>query len=289
MMKQQGFVFLLFCLGAIVLRVFSFFPTVINHDESTYIVIADAMLKGQVYFVDVIDTKPIGIFLIYAGLMSVFGKSIFLLRLWTAIFMGATAFLLYKAHRTFGSKEHSAIASGVIYLLITSIFKFFGVSPNTECFFNLFTMLSLWLILRQKGGLEYVGAGLSLGLGFAIKYVVGFDGLAFALFLFIKQVQKNKKWLLFWWRAAALAIGFFAVLFGVYKYYADLGALDDFIFHTVEVPKTYPKEIPWFIHIKFMGDFFLRFLPISLFYFTVFLNKSINRNLLLLGGLWSIA
>ncbi len=286
-MKQQGFVFLLFCLGAIVLRFFSFFPAVINHDESTYIVIADALLNGKVYFVDVIDTKPIGVFLIYAGLMSVFGKSIFVLRLLTAIWMGATAFLLYKTHRSYGSKERSAIASGIIYLLLTSIFTFYGVSPNTECFFNLFTMLSLWLILRERGGLEYVAAGTSLGLGFITKYVVGFDGLAFALFLFIKQVQKNTSWLKFWGKAACLAIGFFAVLFGMYQYYAGLGAMDAFLFHTVEVPKAYPQEKSWFIHLKFVGDFLLRYLPISLFYFSVLINKRINRNLVLLGVLWS--
>ncbi|HEX5625100.1 MAG TPA: hypothetical protein VFX48_03710, partial [Saprospiraceae bacterium] len=41
---------------AILLRFFSFFPSVIDHDESTYIVIAKALLEGQTYFKDVIDT-----------------------------------------------------------------------------------------------------------------------------------------------------------------------------------------------------------------------------------------
>ncbi|MBP8239553.1 MAG: hypothetical protein KAX50_06315, partial [Saprospiraceae bacterium] len=54
---------------ALVMRFFSFFPSVINHDESTYILIAEGLLKGKVYFRDYIDTKPIGIFLLYAGFL----------------------------------------------------------------------------------------------------------------------------------------------------------------------------------------------------------------------------
>src|SRR6187431_504425 len=66
---------------AIILRFFTFFRSVIDHDESTYIVIADALLYGDVYFRDVIDTKPIGIFGLFALFLTVFGKSIFMIRL----------------------------------------------------------------------------------------------------------------------------------------------------------------------------------------------------------------
>ena len=43
---------------SLVMRFFSFFPSVMDHDESTYLVIADALRHGDVYLRDVIDTKP---------------------------------------------------------------------------------------------------------------------------------------------------------------------------------------------------------------------------------------
>jgi hypothetical protein len=63
---------LLFCLLAVTLRFFSFFPSVIDHDESTYLEIARMLLSGKILYVDMVDIKPPGIFLILAGLQAVF-------------------------------------------------------------------------------------------------------------------------------------------------------------------------------------------------------------------------
>ena len=51
---------------AVLLRWGTFFPSVINHDESTYFLIGKALQEGQTYLVDSYDTKPVGIFLVYA-------------------------------------------------------------------------------------------------------------------------------------------------------------------------------------------------------------------------------
>ncbi|HQW03396.1 MAG TPA: hypothetical protein PLR30_13010, partial [Saprospiraceae bacterium] len=58
---------------SLVMRLFSFFPSVMDHDESTYLVIADALRHGDVYLRDVIDTKPIGIFTLLAIFQMLFG------------------------------------------------------------------------------------------------------------------------------------------------------------------------------------------------------------------------
>ena len=65
---------------AVVIRWPSFLPSVINHDESTYIIIGDGLLHGQAYLVDSYDTKPVGIFLVYALLNALAGGSIFGIR-----------------------------------------------------------------------------------------------------------------------------------------------------------------------------------------------------------------
>jgi hypothetical protein len=49
---------------SLIMRFFSFFPTLISHDEGTYFVIARELFQGKIYFADLVDTKPIGIFLV---------------------------------------------------------------------------------------------------------------------------------------------------------------------------------------------------------------------------------
>lgn len=285
--KKQLYILLLFIGLSIVLRFFSFFPSVIDHDESTYIILADALLKGHTYFVDYIDTKPIGIFLLIAGLEQLFGSSIFVLRLLAAIILALTAFFLYKTHRVLGHDQRVGVASGVIYLFINSIFTFYGVSPNTETYFNLFTILCLWLILRRRGGYEYLLAGLCLGLGFIIKYVVVFDGLAFGLFLLIEQIRSKKTFPPFWGRALLLLTGFFLPFLTLYYYYYQMGETETFLFHTFTVSGRYPHARGIWRTIVYIIDFFIRFLPVSIFYILGFFRGYTKADVRLLALLWS--
>lgn len=287
-MNKQLKLLLLFAGLSIALRFLTFFPSVINHDESTYIVIADALLAGDTYFVDYIDTKPIGVFLLIAGFQLLLGKSIFVLRLVTALWLALTAFLLYKIMREWNASERAGIAAGVIYLFLNSIFTFYGVSPNTETYFNLFTVLSLWLILRRRGGWEYFLAGLSLGLGFLVKYVIAFDGLAFGLLILIEQLRSRQSFLPFLGRALLLAIGFFLPFGLLYGYYHQIGASETFWFHSFMVAGRYPHSTTLFRYLKFPLDFFGRFLPVTIFYFMVFFRRQTTPDLKLFGALWSV-
>jgi 4-amino-4-deoxy-L-arabinose transferase-like glycosyltransferase len=211
--ERSAFLSLLFfLLFAVAIRFFSFFPTVIDHDESTYIVISDALLNGQTYFIDVIDTKPIGVFLLYAGIQKLVGSSIFMLRLAATVFLALTAFLLFLAMKKSGGTARAGIAAGLIYLIMNSIFTYYGVSPNTETFFNFFTALALWLWIAEERTWIYPLLGLSLGAGFLIKYVVAFDALAFGLFMLWLAFRGKRKWGKTILQAGLMLIGFFIAL-----------------------------------------------------------------------------
>ena len=75
-LKSNAQVFLVFVAASILLRFLSFHYSVIDHDESTYLIIADAVLNGSYLYADVIDTKPPGIFLAFGLIQVLFGKSI---------------------------------------------------------------------------------------------------------------------------------------------------------------------------------------------------------------------
>ena len=275
---------------AFILRFFSLFPAVINHDESTYIVISNALLDGGLYFVDVIDTKPIGVFLIYAALQKMVGGSIFLLRTMVVLWLAPTAFVLYRAKRAFGSNRRAGIATGIIYLLLNSIFVYYGISPNTETFFNLFTALGLLLMIKGGPVWRYFLSGLVLGLGFLVKYVAAFDALAFGLFLLWDHRQSARQFASGLGRGVVMAIGSCIPMAGLVWYYFYLGHLDEFLFYTFESSRRYPVSVPMSTHIAFVLDFFLRFLPISVLFFSVFLLASGpgSQRLKVLGGLWSL-
>mgnify|MGYP000745940403 CR=1 FL=1 len=169
---------------AVVIRWGTFFPSVINHDESTYFLIGQGLLQGQTYLVDSFDTKPIGIFLVYALMSLLGGGSIFMLRLFTALVIGLTAYLIFRLGRKANADERVGWAAGIAYLLLSSIFKFYGLSPNTELFFVPFAVAAVLLVWGEKQQwYHFASAGLLLGAGFVIKYVIAADAFAIGAFL----------------------------------------------------------------------------------------------------------
>ena len=251
---------------AVALRWGSFFISVINHDESTYIVIADELLRGGTYLRDAIDTKPIGIFWVYAVLIKVTGGSIAALRLAAATAVGLGGWGLYLATRRALRHDVAAVAAGLIYCVMCSIFSYYGLSPNTEIFFNGLTIAAVALAVAPRAGARrdpfwhWPVAGLLLGLAVIIKPFAAAEALAVGLFMVWYYVRAGR-----WGRmlGAGLAlVGAFSLpLAGVYSYYAGLGMLDTLSFYLFEVNGAYPIELAWYLRLKYMGDYLLRYAP----------------------------
>lgn len=250
------------CAWAVFLRFFSFFPSVINHDESTYLVIAQGLLEGKTYFIDLIDTKPAGIFLLYAGLWLAAGKTIWGMRLLTALWVGLTGYALYQLGRRAADSARTGWAAGFIYISMVSLFTFYGVSPNTELYFVLFTVAAIALIWNQRAVWRYALAGLLLGMGFITKYVVFFDGLAIGLF-WAWQGRRRPGATLFR-QLLPLVAGAALPFVLAYAWYAGQGHADVFRFYTFEVMGRYPVDKVWWRSGLHVLDFFARFLPVTL-------------------------
>ncbi len=280
---------------ALLMRLFSFFPSVLNHDESTYIIIADALRQGRIYLKDVMDTKPIGIFLLFAFFQILFGKAIMVIRIITAVWVGLTGFMLYLAHRqviktSIGAGQNPApVASGTIYIFIASIYSTYGLSPNTELFFNLFTITALFLILRYKGVGIFILAGLVLGAGFMIKYVVLFDAVAIGLFYLWQQVRLEKTWHFWLLRCSLLALGFMIPFGVVWFWYQQLGLGEPFWFYSFELSGRYVMKPMWYEYVNYVFNCFLSFLPVVIWFFYCLWNwRSTETNLPLLSSIWAV-
>ncbi|NCB07857.1 MAG: hypothetical protein EOM73_06815, partial [Bacteroidia bacterium] len=114
--KSNLFLLLFFMSIAVAMRLFSFWTSVLDHDESTYMIIGRDILNGKELYSDVTDTKPVGVFLFYAGLEFLFGSSIFMKRLVFSLVVGATAFLIFRISKKMFSQNRVALASGLIYI-----------------------------------------------------------------------------------------------------------------------------------------------------------------------------
>ena len=269
--KASPYVALLIFVGlSLIMRFFSFFPSVINHDESTYILIASELLEGSVYWRDVIDTKPIGIFLLFAIFQFAFGKSILIIRLLAAIWVALSAWMLYLSHKQLikvdAEDDYGPIASGVIFIFLTSIFTFYGVSPNTELFFCLFSITALYISLKYSGIFWMFLAGLLLGIGFMIKYVVLFDAIAIGLFYLWQKASQGRSWTYWLPRSILMGVGFIIPFIVCGLFYYRLGMLEEFNYYTFELSGKYLADTSLQKQFIFVIDFFLRFLPVTIWF-----------------------
>ncbi len=249
---------------SILFRFYTFEKSVIDWDESTYILIGKALLEGKQLYLDVWDIKTPGIFWIYALIGGAFKNMIYGSRLITSITLGFSSFMIYQIIKLFYKKESFpallALLGAVFYLSILSaqnplilikqfperklLFHLFG--PNTEIFFNFFTLMGFWVFFRFFSKKRFLFlSGCLLSIGFFIKYIIilemGF--LLVALGLLLKQQTNqtlfSKKFvMLFSKKSAYLILGYALPTFiwvGLF-WYQNNGDL--FLNHLVDL-KTY--------------------------------------------------
>ncbi len=253
--------FLLLALG---FRFLSFFPSVLDHDESTYLVIADQILEGDIYWKDIFDTKPPGIFLVFALLLKIAGHSLPGVRLLVALWIGLSAWGLAAILRKWIPRGPGPWLGGVTYILLTSLYKPFGVAPNTELFFAGFSIAALWfLVVHPWRPGAMLAAGILLGCGIAIKPMAAFDALAFGLFFLTAAVRQRENRFPRVLSLAGMTLACLVPTAILFAWYAEKGLADTWYFHSFVLPGRYPETWRLWPAIRYVGDFFLRFLPFT--------------------------
>ena len=253
----------------------TFFESSIDHDESTYLVIADQWLEGHLPFVDFIDVKPIGIYLLFAGALKIFGSSVLAVRLAACLAIVGTALLVRQILVHLKQSLSVANLGGMLYILCISLHKWSWAS-NTELFFNFFTAASLCLFISKDGRKAFFASGILMGLALIIKYHVLFDfaalGCAYLLSSRSGIFQKLKGMSL-----ACLGLLLpFAIWIGGYFYLGHLEEIKEVI---INIPSRYSTSLPFSKRLSFLGEFYLVFLPVSLLFFhSVYLKIKDREN-----------
>jgi 4-amino-4-deoxy-L-arabinose transferase-like glycosyltransferase len=179
---------LLMTVAAIAIRISQFDDPQTHVDENFYLLVGDRMLHGALPYVDIWDRKPIGLFLIYAGIRCLGGGGIVQYHLVAALFAAATAFLITRIASRIAGPIASA-AAGIIYLLMLEGAS--GGGGQSPVFYNLFTAGAALATLKAaepgrdaRGVVLFGGAAMLLvGIAIQIKYNAVFEGGFFGLAL----------------------------------------------------------------------------------------------------------
>ena len=239
---------LMLALGIMAVRLPFFDYNVLSADESVYLMIGAGMRDGHIPYVDIIDRKPIGIFLIYGLADLLFRDAIIGVRIFGALSTLAGSWLLARIGQRFlGLGPVAALLAGLMYA--TYALLFYGDSGQTPVFFMPFVIAGGGLVLRElrrmrQGRTPSVArlgwAGLALGLSLQIKYSTFFECVLFGGLVMFFAWQYRRELSRKGISAALLGAG--AMMVGgllptvvAYAVYIALGHGDAFWFYNITV------------------------------------------------------
>ena len=159
--------FIILFIISFIVRFPFFFRDYIDRDESTFILMGQSWVDGNLPYMELWDLKPPLTFLFFAAIISVFGKSFIAIRLAGTLIVTITAFFTYKIGNLASTKK-IAFRAGLACVLLQSLFgSVQGVMSEHICMF--FFMPGLYLFVRHKKPHWYFISGLCMGLAIMTK------------------------------------------------------------------------------------------------------------------------
>ena len=290
-MNRKIIILLLFIVLSVLFRFSTFNRSVIDHDESTYILIADAMINGEQLYVDRVDIKPPGIFALFYLFLKIIKNVIFSARLFASLFISFTGYVIYSISNRLWKDDLIAILSGLLYLVLTSISSF-ALSANTEIFFLFFVTTGICFIYQyEEKTIRYLIFGLLLGLAVIIKQIILLETLLFGLIALGYHIQLKHTFNITMKRAFLYTSGVFLPAAIIFVVFASRGMLNELIEYTFIIPGRYPSPIKLEDLIEFVVRFHIRYSFAVIPFYTVIIYHIIKKTeriyiSLLLGLLW---
>jgi len=132
---------------AIATRIVSWWNPVAHVDDQFYLLAGQELLKGHWPYMDVWDRKPLGLFLLYAGIAWIGHGSILGLNLVATAFAAATAITVRQIALRFTSRV-AALLAALTYLFVLPLYG--GQNGQSPVFYNLLIAGSVLLLFRAS-------------------------------------------------------------------------------------------------------------------------------------------
>ena len=146
-MKRRDWLILVgFLALTFVLRFSAFFETVIDWDETNFLLMGRDLLRGYAPYTTVYDHSPIGGTLLFALAQLIFGQTVLAIRILTWLAVALESFLLYRLGNLLAPH---AWAPGLIAGLLYAVFSLnnYGLGAHRELFFAPCITLAIYLLL----------------------------------------------------------------------------------------------------------------------------------------------
>lgn len=191
-----GYVFLILFALSVFLRLPFFFRDYIDRDESTFILLAESWLNGHLPYTELWDLKPTLVYLFFASIIALFGKSIIAIRMAGALAVALIALSTWAMGKQLGSgKIGLAAALGTVCLL-----SLFGSLQGvmSEHLSMLAFMPGLYLLIRYRNCAWIMSGGLLFGMALMCKLNLAYAVLALGLYIiydsFRTRVRPSNLW-----------------------------------------------------------------------------------------------
>lgn len=176
-------------LAAFAIRCALFGDPLIHVDENFYLLVGDRMLQGALPYVDIWDRKPVGLFLLFAGIRLLGGDGIVQYQVVATLFAVGTGLLIARIAAPMAGRV-AAVVAAIVYLLLLGLAG--GAGGQAPVFYNLFvagaalaTLTALTHEVPSEASVRRFGAlAMALmGVALQIKYTAVFEGIFFGLAL----------------------------------------------------------------------------------------------------------
>lgn len=187
---KNGTVFLGLAFLSVLLRLPFFFRDYIDRDESTFILMAQSWVDGQLPYTQLWDLKPPMVFLFFAAIIYLFGKSFIAIRFIGALAVAVIAWYTFKIGREVHTpKTGFWSAIGCVYLL-----SLFGSVQGvmSEHLSMLFFIPALYVLIKHRNYTWYFSAGILIGISLMMKLNLAYSVLGILLWLLLKSVIEKQ-------------------------------------------------------------------------------------------------
>ncbi len=179
MKKRDWIVLVGFFALALLLRFGAFFKSVIDFDESFFLLMGRSLLRGEIPYTTISSHDPIGTAALFALAQRVLGQSVLTIRILTWLAAALEGFLLYRLGAAALGKRGATIGTiaGTLYIFFTLINL--GLAAHRELF--LAPCVTFAVIMLVTGApprprpARLLLAGLAMGVALQLKYMYVFE------------------------------------------------------------------------------------------------------------------
>nr|WP_299342259.1 glycosyltransferase family 39 protein [Allomuricauda sp.] len=231
-------VFLILFLVAFFIRFPFFFRDYVDRDESTFIIMGQAWVDGNLPYTALWDLKPPLTFLFFAGVIAVFGKSFLAIRFFGTLLVALTALFTYKIGVKLSSKKVAFWCALFCVFLLSLFGSLQGVMSEHIC--TMFFVAGFYVLVSKQSTWWYLIAGMLLGISVMSKLNMAYPLLALVLFYIVTGIRQNA-WISILLKTSLLGVGVLFVLVATATPYIFTDQLSLWWTSIFEAPLAYSK------------------------------------------------